>query len=162
MGKLAKRYNSVKAAVKHAASSEKESLSAAGHKALEVSAAIGLMVADKNMGGGQVLPVNPSAAATAGGLAMMMFGKGKTRRLGQTIATAGALAVGARYVYTGQIGVVSGADGKASIGSPSVAGPTPTAEPKVVVNISADMLRDAIRDAQRADREAQDVIDQSA
>jgi hypothetical protein len=157
MGKLARRFNSTKAAVKHAA--KQEALPKAGHALLELSGAVGLMVADKNMGNSiGPIPTHPSVAAGVVGVGLMLGGKGKTRKLGLTVAKAALVATAARFVYTGNMSVISGEDGKPQVSDGSKPG-AKAQQPQITINISPEMIRDAFRRSAQAETE---VVDQAA
>lgn len=158
MANLARTYKAQKRLIKAASGKgkEKESLSKHGHELLEVSGAVGLMVLDKNIGTiTDKLPVNPSAAAGIVGLGMMVAGRGKTRKLGRTIVKSSIISTAARYVW---------GEKPLSVLSDNTIGKKEEEKkegPKVVINLSPDMIREVLRTDQAREVEAE-VIDTKA
>jgi len=156
MGKLAKSYGKYRALAKSGAGKGKEALSSHGHEILEVTGAVGLMVADKNLGpsaGNSSLPAHPSTIAAGIGAGMLAMGKGKTRKLGRTILKSAVISTAARFVYTENYSVIAGTDGNPRIvaGGEKRGAPAPAPAPIV---IDAAAIARAIREAEQAERDA--------
>ena len=99
MGKLAKvksGFNRAKLAARAAVKSEK--LGGTGHEVLEIGVHAGLALASKNIATVGPIPVKPDVAGVLVGAGMMMLGKGKTRKLGKSVAKGAVNACITRWI----------------------------------------------------------------
>lgn len=111
MSKLAKYRGSLARAKSKALSIGKsEKVGSLGHEVIKFGSHAGLALLSKNFDSLGPVPVKPDMAGLLAGFGAMMFGKGKLRKLGRSVATGAAHAVITRMVAQDKITFISGAD----------------------------------------------------
>jgi len=87
-----------------------EKVGSLGHEVIKFGSHAGLALLSKNFDSLGPVPVKPDMAGLLAGFGAMMFGKGKLRKLGRSVATGAAHAVITRMVAQDKITFISGAD----------------------------------------------------